>query len=167
MKSIYSIILFSVIVFWSFTSISKEAEHHHKEHSPHDEHHHKHHAPHDGTLVVLGEEFAHMEFVLDSETGILTVYVLDGEVEKPIRIEQEKIDLQIITMSNKKPETSELILMAVSNVLTGEKIGDSSEFSTQSDKLINQNSFKVVVSGIKVKGVEFKAVEFSFPEGNE
>ena len=52
-------------------------------------------------------------------------------------------------------------------MLTGEQIGDSSEFSAESDKLTNKEKFKVIVSAIKVKGVDFKEIEFNYPEGNE
>ena len=49
-------------------------------------HHHEHTAPHGGTLVALGEEFGHLELLLNKETGELTAYVLDGEAEKPVRL---------------------------------------------------------------------------------
>jgi len=32
---------------------------------------HEHHAPHGGTLVVFGDEAAHVELVLDPKTGAL------------------------------------------------------------------------------------------------
>ena len=35
-----------------------------------------------GTLVELGNEFAHVELVLDSNAGSLTAYVLDGEAQE-------------------------------------------------------------------------------------
>ena len=156
MRSIYVCFMFAILTVFALASLADE------------EHHHKHTAPHDGTLVVLGEEFAHLEFVLDTETGKITVYVLDGEAENPIRIEQESIELQIVTKNNDgNTETSTLILKPVSNVLTGEKKGDSSEFSAESDRLKNQDNFQAVISQITVNGVEFKAVEFGYPEGNE
>ncbi|MEM7008733.1 MAG: hypothetical protein AAF462_06300 [Thermodesulfobacteriota bacterium] len=157
MKSIYAITVIAILTIFGLASVADE-EHHH----------HKHHAPHDGTLVVLGEEFAHLEFVLDKETGNITIYVLDGEAENPIRIEQQSIELKIVTKEdNSKTQISILEFNPVSNVLTGEKKGDSSEFSAQSDQLKNQNSFDAVISEITVSGVEFKQVEFGFPEGNE
>jgi hypothetical protein len=58
-------------------------------------HGHEHHAPHDGTLVELGEEFAHLELVLNAQTGTLTVYVLDGEAEQSVRIAQPEIELTV------------------------------------------------------------------------
>ena len=56
---------------------------------------HHHDAPHGGTLVVFGEEFAHIELLLEKKTGKLTCYVLDGEAKNGVRISQEKIKLNI------------------------------------------------------------------------
>lgn len=36
--------------------------------------------------MALGEEFGHLELLLNKETGELTAYVLDGEAEKPVRL---------------------------------------------------------------------------------
>ena len=52
---------------------------------------HEHHPPHKGTLVEFGEEFAHLELVLDPATGKLTAYALDGEAEKAVRLKQTEI----------------------------------------------------------------------------
>ncbi len=129
----------------------------------HNGHGHEHSAPHGGTLIVLGDEFAHLELVLDPGTGDLTAYVLDGEAESPVRLEQEEIEMKIEVVRG----SAALKLNAVSNVLTGETAGDSSEFSAQSDKLKGVKRFGAVITAITVKGREFEEVEFRFPEGNE
>lgn len=125
---------------------------------------HEHTAPHGGTLVVLGDEFAHLEIVLDPGTGELTAYVLDGEAESPVRLEQEEIEMKIDAA---KKGGASLRLKAAANVLTGETTGDSSEFSAQSDKLKGVERFGAVVTSITVKGNRFEEVELRFPEGNE
>jgi hypothetical protein len=130
------------------------------------EHKHEHKAPHHGTLVVFGEEFAHIELVLDKKTGKLTAYVLDGEAEKAVRIKLNEIELKINKIEKKSAEVS-LKLKGVANVLTGEKEGDTSEFSAQSDDLKGVKKFEAVVSAITIKGKEFKDTKFKFPEGNE
>ena len=56
---------------------------------------HEHHAPHKGTLVELGEEFSHLEIVLDPASGKITAYALDGEAEKAVRLKQAEIVLKI------------------------------------------------------------------------
>jgi streptogramin lyase len=124
--------------------------------------HHEHTAPHGGTLVVFGEEFAHVELVLDPASGKLSLYALDGEAEKPIRLKEGELEIQI-----KKPSAFTLKLKAVENSLTGEKTGDTSEFSVTSDQLKNLKEFDAVLAGINIKGKSFKNTEFNFPKGNE
>ncbi len=129
---------------------------------------HEHKPPHKGTLVVLGEEFSHLEFVLDSEKGQLTAYALDGEAENAERIPQKSIDLKI-TLDKGQPQQRELnlTLNAVENVLTGESVGDTSEFMAQSDDLKSRNKFFATIANVTIKGQEFKNVDFDFPEGND
>lgn len=125
-------------------------------------HTHEHKAPRGGTLVVFGNEFAHLELVLDAAAGKITVYVLDGEAEKSIQIAQEEIEIEI-----EKPKKFSLKLLAVENALTGEKKGATSEFTVQSDELKGLKEFEAIVKSIKVKGREFTAEKFNFPKGNE
>src|SRR5258708_31278652 len=124
---------------------------------------HEHKPPHQGTLVEFGEEFAHLELVLDEATGQLTGYVLDGEAEKPVRIEQKEIVLKV----KGKPPEAAVALKAAGNTLTGEKPGDTSQFNGQSDTLKGLKVFDAAVVEITVKGKEFKHVSFNYPKGNE
>lgn len=158
MKSILCLILMTVMVAdaWAHGDAEPDADY--------NGHEHEHTAPHGGTLVVLGDEFAHLELVLDAGTGKLTAYVLDGEAENPIRLEQEEIEIKI---GDGEKDGVTLKLKAVPNVLTGETAGDSSEFSVQSDRLKGMERFGAVVTFITIKGKKFEAVEFGFPEGNE
>src|SRR5579872_3126525 len=60
----------------------------------HDHDHHHHHAekgPHGGALVAIDQDDAHLEVVLDDETGTLTAYVLDGHAEKAVAIRQKNL----------------------------------------------------------------------------
>jgi hypothetical protein len=122
-------------------------------------HGHEHKARHGGTLVEIGEEFAHVEVVLDSETGKLTAYVLDGEVEKSERLKQGTLTVKV----NGKP----VELAGVANELTGEKAGDTSEFSAESPMLKGVKAFDGVIVEIAVRGKAFKDVSFKFPQGND
>ncbi|HZE99849.1 MAG TPA: hypothetical protein VE981_22775 [Planctomycetota bacterium] len=124
---------------------------------------HEHHAPHQGTLVEFGEEFAHLEIVIDSATGQITGYVLDGEAEKPVRLSQGDIRFDV------QAEVSSfgIVLKAVGNALTGEKPGDTSQFDGQADELKGLKEFDATVAKVTVKGKEFTGVKFNFPRGNE
>ena len=129
---------------------------------------HEHHAPHSGTLVEFGEEFAHLELVLDAASGTLTAYVLDGEAEKTLRIAAPDLEIkaQLPGADGKLAETV-LKLTAQADTLSGEKVGDTSVFKVQSDALKNAKTFDATVSAITVKGKDFKDTKFNFPRGNE
>lgn len=163
------IILFAILTLLLSVSALRAADQ--GQDVPDEEHHHEHHAPHGGTLVVLGEEFAHMELVLDPGAGSLTGYILDGEAENAVRIGQEDIDIKIRDTLPSGGESDKsgyaLILKPVSNILTGETAGDTSEFAVQSDKLKDVQKFDAVISVINIKGQTFRNIGFRFPEGNE
>jgi hypothetical protein len=124
---------------------------------------HEHRAPHGGTLVELGGEFAHLEIVLDAASGQLTAYVLDGEAETSIRLEQEELALSVKGKTGDVP----VLLKAVGSTLTGEKPGDTSQFEGQLDALRGQKDFDASVVAITVKGRKFGNVSFNVPRGNE
>jgi hypothetical protein len=134
-------------------------------------HLHEHTAPHSGTLVVLGEEFAHVELVLDPGAGSLTAYILDGEAENAVRISQKYIDIKIkeTTQQEISAEKSGYVirLEAVSDVLTGETPGDTSELTAQSERLKGVQEFDAVILAIDIKGRTFTNICFRFPDGNE
>ena len=120
---------------------------------------HEHSAPHGGALVELGEEFAHLEIVLDAVTGTMIAYALDGEAEQPVRVKQSEIEIAV-----KDPAVT-IKLGGVSNALTGETTGDTSEFCGQSGRLKSATDFDGVIKTISIKGKQFKDVEFNFPNG--
>ena len=144
----------------------KKEEHHHEQDKQQEiRTHHEHTAPHGGTLVVFGDEFAHIEFVLDQTTGKLTGYVLDGEAEKPVRLSQKTVELKIHREDTESDFT--LQLSGVTNVLTGETESDTSQFAAQSDALKGVSEFHAEIVSITVKGQTFTHIDFEFPEGNE
>jgi hypothetical protein len=115
---------------------------------------HAHEAPHGGTLVELGEHFGFLEFVLDAAAGRLTVYVLDGGAEQAVRIAQPAM-----TVTFDAPEAvagQTLTLAAKANVLTGETVGDTSEFVVTHPALKGQTTFSARVGEVVVKGQTFK-----------
>lgn len=149
----------------------------------HDHEHHHHHAekgPHGGALVAIGHDDAHLEVVLNAETGTVTAYVLDGAAEKPVAIKQKSLQLALTVEhdhhkeggdkkddADKKDEvpdeTAQLTLTAVSPA----EDGSASEFSGQVDELKGADEFEAALSSIKIGDKEFKGVTFKYPEGNE
>lgn len=129
----------------------------------HDEHGHHHVAPHGGTLVVLGDEFAHIELLLDPKTGKLQMYSLGAHAEQGVPLDHGQLTLSITT-----PATSfDLLLEGVASQLTGETRGHTSVFSGTSDKLIGVAEFEGKLPLLRIRGTDFKDVSFNFPEGNE
>lgn len=127
---------------------------------------HEHHAPHKGSLQVLGEEFSHYELVLEPGSGRLTIYVLDGEAEKPVRVKQKQLTFKLAPRGSKaKPVT--VFAKAVANELTGEELGDSSEFEAIVPALKGAKAFDGVLVLGQVKGQSFKNLKIKHPEGNE
>lgn len=139
--------------------VTDQADGHTHQKTHHVSHAHEHKAPHGGTLVELGGEFAHVELVLDTEAGKLTGYVLDGEAEKPLRLTSATLKLAV--------NGKDVELAAVANDLTGEKVGDTSEFAGQADMLKGLKTFDGTVAEITIRGKTFKGVVFKFPEGND
>jgi hypothetical protein len=141
----------------------------------HDHDHHHHHAekgPHGGALVAIGEDDAHLEFVLDADTGTLTAYVLDGAAEKPVRIKQGNLQLAFNllppddedgTKSDLPDSVSVIMLEAVSPA--GD--GTATEFAVQSDELKGAEKFEATLTTITIAGKPFKGILFKYPEGNE
>lgn len=127
-------------------------------------HDHVHHAPHGGALVVLGEEEAHLEFVLDKETGRLTAYILDAHAQESVRLNTSGLMLKI-TLEDKT--VLDVSLTPVANLLTGETADNTSEFAAVVDGLKGVGHFEGIIEQIAVKASVFKAVAFSYPEGNE
>jgi hypothetical protein len=122
-----------------------------------DEHGHVHSAPHGGTLVVLAEESANLELVHDRAAGRLTAYVLDGHAEHGVRVPQTTLSL---TLRRAGAEAFEVTLVAVSNALTGETVGDTSEFTAADERLRGAGPFEGSVRSVVVRGAAFADVPF-------
>ncbi|MEM7245374.1 MAG: hypothetical protein AAF533_08520 [Acidobacteriota bacterium] len=125
---------------------------------------HHHEAPHGGTLVAFGDEFAHLELVLDSELGEMTLYFLDGSADRGVWIAQHAVALSFEVEGR---EPFHLAVTSVPNVLTGESLGNSSVFSGTSAELKGLTKADITLSHVMIRGVRFDKVKFPFPEGNE
>ncbi len=130
----------------------------------HDAHHadgdgHHHSAPHGGAMVVLGEEFAHLEILADAATGRLTLYILDGHAQKGLRCADASIRCTI------RPAGFTLDLLPTARPTTGEKSGDASEFSAADERLKGLARFTALLEKVVVKGKSFEGIEIPYPEG--
>jgi hypothetical protein len=99
-------------------------------------------------MVELGDHAAHLELVFDPQTGRLTLYVLDGEGTGPIRLNQPHVTLVVGTEN----EPVFVTLDAAGRVLTGERVGDSSEFRAVAPALVGATSLDARVETVTVRG---------------
>lgn len=124
---------------------------------------HTHAAPHGGTLIVLGDESAHLEWVLDSATGKVDLYVLDGEAINGVQVAHETLRFAIEGV----PSVGTVELSAVASSLSGETVGSTSRFQGEIAGLKGVEKFDATLEAIIVRGVEFRGVSFPYPEGND
>jgi hypothetical protein len=117
-------------------------------------------APHGGTLVKLGTA-ANLELVLDPSSGLLTAYVLNGAATTTMRIPAKTIDLQIALPSGAKADLS---LASTANGLTGDTVGNSSQFGGTLPALKGASAFSGVVKSFTVSGQTVSDIAFSYPK---
>lgn len=119
-------------------------------------------APHGGFAVPLGDDAYQMEFVLDSTTGKMDAYILDGEMENFVRISAPSFDVAVQLPNGTNIVHSLLHFAAVANPATGETVGKTSQFEAQAGWLKGANNFVGVLQEINVEGTVFKGVYLDF-----
>lgn len=129
---------------------------------------HTHQAPHGGVLVEPGEEFGHVELVLDGASGTLTAYVLDGEAEQAVRLAQPVIGVRLAGVMATEPgglSARPFELAARANVLTGETVGDTSQFGLAHDAFKGLTTFRGILVHVAYRGHDFRDVPVTYSAG--
>jgi hypothetical protein len=119
-----------------------------------------HPPPHGGTTVKMGGA-AQLEFVLDPSSGLLTAYVLDGMGMSTQRTTAKTIELQVTPPGG---QATGLSLASTANGLTGDTVGNSSQFGGTLPALKGQTTFTGVVKSFTVGGQTHSDVAFSYPK---
>ena len=144
------------VLSWGFLAgCAKEHDH-----GGHD-HGHAHAAPHGGSLVMLGSHAAQVEIVVDAEQKRLVMYVLDGHAEHFLRVSQVSVEMEVSYKGAKET----LVLKAVANAATGEKVGDTSQFEAALPWAFEGVKFEAAIKRIEIRGTKYSNEVFSFPEG--
>lgn len=117
---------------------------------------HAHKAPHGGTLLELGEHAYNLELVRDPAAGKLTVYVLDGHAENFIRIATPGVDVTAFAAGGRQT----LTLRPVANPVTGETVGNTSQFEAQADWLKSSASLNGEIAALEIRGSKFGPAAF-------
>ena len=113
-------------------------------------------------VVELGPEQYHLELVHEAGSDQITAYVLDGEMEKFIRITQPQFQIRVT-----RPPHGPLDFHAIESAATGERVGDTSEFVASAPWLKTNAVFDGTLSEIKIAGQAYRDISFNYPKGNE
>ncbi len=124
---------------------------------------HSHSAPHEavgGMLIELGDHYAQLEVVPDFEAGELRLHCWDGHAESPVRLTQPSVEVSL-TLGGAEVT---LTLDAQASTLTGETVGDSSEFLVQDDRLKGLAALEGNVDSLDVLGAVFESIHIHYPD---
>ena len=156
-------LLFSAL-FGLSCVFSVQASDQNHDHHGHDHHGHAHVAPHGGTLIPLADGGGNLEILFNQQTGHLQIWLLDGCAENFIRSPQKELQLVIkrLDVSEATEGTDRSILRmplaAIPNLLTGETIGNTSEFGIVNDALIGVSRFAGYIASINFQGTTLTKV---------
>ena len=141
-------------------------DHEHGDHGhSHDhDHDHAHSAKNGGSLVVLAEEFAHMEVLVDAEAGQVTAWSLGPHCENYEKLAQPTIDL---TVAVEGGEPFTLTLDAQYSQMSSDEEGSSSWFAATDERLVGLDAFDGTFGAITSRGRTFESTAFPYPEGND
>ncbi len=127
------------------------------EHEGHDHEGHDHDPVHPGgVLAELGDHMAQLEAALDSEKGTITLWVWDAHIENTIRLK----DASLLAAVSVGEDPFRFSFAAQAKVLTGETVGNSSEFKGQDARLVGAKHVDVLVPSITVKGITYTDLKF-------
>lgn len=131
---------------------------------------HEHKAPHGGALAELGEHAAHVEIVIDEDSGKITAYILDAHAENPLAADQRELALVIAEhdehehaepadkKEEAKPAEEHEKPLELKLTAEGEADKPATVFVGQSDKLKGHHHNDVTISEITVGGKPYKNV---------
>jgi len=145
-----------VLVSVGFVLVGCDQPANHTEKSPvkkddHD-HEHAHHGPHDGHIAEFGDHEYHLEWTHDDASGKVSLYVLDGEAKKEVRIGAE----ELVIVTKQEDESKEYVLAAV-NIVDGE----TAQFEIVDKELLGalEAQIPAEVKQIEVGGKTFSNVK--------
>jgi len=135
------------------------SKHSHDDHAGHSHvaHGHVHTAPNGGELVELGDHQFNVEFLYDSQRGVLRVWFLDAHAENFVRVSMDAFDIMEADGARRT-----ITLRATGNSLTGETAGDTSYFEGDAPWLREVKHFDGIIKAARVRGVDFRDVSFHF-----
>lgn len=125
---------------------------HEHEHAKEKKGHHEHTAPNGGSLIVIGEEFAHIEMLPQVEKGQIVCYIYDADLKFGEKAEQGVIECAMTYTEMQEPLSLEF-LSSVDELASNTK-DNSSEFVAKVD-LNGKTNIKLQLKSVKLKGKTF------------
>lgn len=126
-----------------------------KEGADHDhDHGHHHHAPHHGSLTMLGDHVAQIELVVDADAGKLDAYILDGEAEKPLVVDDKDLSLSVKLPEGKEPLELKLAPADAAKPEEG--------FTVQNDQLKGVKSLEGTIASLKIGDKTHEKIAVSY-----
>lgn len=137
------------------TESTEAAEESHESES----HAHVHEAPHGGTLVSIADGGANIEVCLDGDAGTLTLYLFDGCAENSLRSD---LEIMFVVCDG---ETFQLAARA--SELSGETVGDSSEFGLTDERLKGLTALVGTVAQVSLLGSTLTDVPIEYSASHD
>ena len=119
---------------------------------------HVHHAKRGGRLIEIGAHMATIEIVHDREAGTLTAFIMDGHASNPVRLDASAIPVTLTVAG----EDLLLDLKPVASTLTGETIGDTSQFEATAEVLKRITKFRGSIGKVSIYDEDFTDVAFTY-----
>jgi len=117
---------------------------------------HAHQPKNGGQLVEVGRHQYNIEVLVDAPKGKVTAWFLDAHAEDYVRIPAPSLRMT----ANVGNEPKEVVLAAVANPASGEKVGDTSQFEGAADWLKNLPAFSAAFQDVSIRGTSFGHVTF-------
>lgn len=122
---------------------------------------HGHEPKNGGQLIEVGKHQFNLEVLVDSASGKLTTWVLDAHAEGYVRIEAPQLQIKADAGGGEQL----LILGAVANAASGEKVGDTSQFEGSAEWVKSAKGFKGRFVDVRIRGQAFGDVAFELKPG--
>ena len=155
MKLLALALLIPAVLFTS--GCGKSDDHAGHDHSAgKDDHGHVHESKMGGQLVELGSHEFNLELLRDTDSGKLSLWVLDGHAENFVRVTNETVTVEIAAGG----KVEAVVLSATTNSATGEKKGDTSQFEGRSDAFKTAKLLAVRVPSIQIGAKQYSVRTF-------
>ena len=157
MKLLALALLIPAVLFTSGCGKSDDhAGHDHSAGKDDHDHGHAHASKMGGQLVELGSHEFNLELLRDTESGKLSLWVLDGHAENFVRVTNETVTIEVAAGG----KVEAVVLTATANAATGEKKGDTSQFEGRADAFKTAKLLAVRVPSIQIGAKQYSVRTF-------